>query len=111
MKTSNLFGQPAVETAPKTHMGGFAGQELMMTRIIFEAGAIGTTHAHPHEQMTIVLRGEIEFTLGEERQVLKTGDVVSIPGDIYHGVVALTDAEVLDVFTPVRSDLRQKLNV
>lgn len=111
MKTSNLLEQQASETAPLTHMCGFAGQELMMTRITFEAGAIGTSHAHPHEQMTIVLRGEIEFTLGDEHRLLKAGDVVSIPSAIYHGVVARTAAEVLDVFTPVRQDLIEKLNL
>jgi quercetin dioxygenase-like cupin family protein len=111
MKSSNLFGAATVETSPGTHMHGFTGGQLMVTHLFFEEGAIGTRHSHPHEQMTVVLKGTIEFTLGEERKLLNAGDVVAIPGDAIHGVVALTSAEVLDVFTPLRTDLMEKLNL
>jgi quercetin dioxygenase-like cupin family protein len=100
-----------VETAPHIHMAGFTGTDLMVTHLTFEAGAVGTLHAHAHEQMTVVLRGEMEFTLGEERTVLKAGDVIDIPGNVIHGVVALTEVELLDIFTPVRTDLVDKLGL
>lgn len=111
MKTSNLFGQQAVETAPHIHTQGFTGEHLMVTHLVFEAGAVGASHSHPHEQMTVVLRGEMEFTLGEERKVLKTGEVIAIPSNIVHSAVALTETELLDIFTPVRDDLAEKLGL
>ena len=111
MKTSNLFGQQKVETAPQIYTAGFTGDNLMVTHLIFEAGAVGTLHAHPHEQMTVILRGEMEFTLGDERKVLKAGDVLAIPSNVTHGVVALTETELLDIFTPVRTDLAEKLGL
>jgi quercetin dioxygenase-like cupin family protein len=111
MKTSALFNQKAVETAPHIYTQGFKGDNLMVTHLVFAAGAVGTRHTHPHEQMTVVLRGEMEFTLGEERKVLKTGDVIAIPSNIEHSVVALTETELLDIFTPVPDDLAEKLGV
>ena len=108
MKTSVLFTKDKIETAPGIHTSGFTGEQLMVTHMHFAAGAVGASHAHPHEQLSIVLRGEIEFTLGEERKVLKAGESISIPGNIVHGVVALTETELLDVFTPRRTDLMEK---
>jgi hypothetical protein len=53
--------------------------------------------------------GVNEPAVGEERKVLKTGEALSIPGSLLHGAVALAEAEVLDIFTPIRVDLVEKL--
>lgn len=111
MKTDHLFSEKSLEMSPGIMASGFTGQQLMVTHLIFEAGAVGASHSHPHEQMTIILQGEVEFTLGEERQVLHTGDVLNIPSNVVHGVVALTRTEMLDIFTPLRVDLVEKLNL
>src|ERR1700737_2252052 len=111
MKTSHLFTQKTIEMSPRVYASGFAGEQLMVTHLVFAAGAVGAKHAHSHEQMTIVLRGEMEFTLGEERKILKTGEVIAIPGNVVHGVLALTETELLDIFTPVRVDLIGKLKL
>ncbi len=110
MNSLNVFDQKKAELSPGTSFSGFAGQNLMITHLHFKAGAVGSIHAHPHEQLTLVLQGEITFTLNDERRLLKTGDVVAIPSNIPHGVFAQTDAEVLDIFTPIREDLMAKLN-
>jgi quercetin dioxygenase-like cupin family protein len=111
MKTSNFFGQEAAELSPRLHTQGFVGEQLMVTRVTFEAGGVGALHSHPHEQMTIVLSGEVEFTLGDESKIIKTGDAVSIPGNMVHGAKALTEAILLDIFNPVREDIAQKLGL
>jgi quercetin dioxygenase-like cupin family protein len=111
MKSSDLFGAATVETSPGIHMHGFTGGQLMVTHLFLEEGAVGASHSHPQEQMTVVLKGSIEFTIGEEHQILNAGDIVDIPGNMMHGVVALTEAELLDVFTPLRTDLMQRLGL
>lgn len=111
MKTSPLFSQPAAELSAGIQTQGFSGQQLMVTRLIFASGAVGTSHSHPHEQLTIVLRGSVEMTMGDERQVLNAGDAVSIPSNVVHGVVALEETEMIDVFTPLRTDLIEKLHL
>ena len=45
------------------------GGNMMAVEVNFDAGAIGPMHNHPHEQLTYVLSGEFEFTIGEEKRV------------------------------------------
>lgn len=109
MNTAQLFTHHPVTLAPGVTLSGFAGEHLMVTHLLFEEGAVGASHAHPHEQLTVVLAGTVEFTLGEEREVLTAGQAVAVPGNVRHGLVALTQATVIDIFTPIREDLLQKL--
>lgn len=44
---------------------------LMAVEVTFDKGAIGPMHSHPHEQLTYVLDGEFEFTIGEETRVVR----------------------------------------
>ncbi|EDM59841.1 possible pectin degradation protein [Vibrio parahaemolyticus AQ3810] len=41
---------------------------MMSVEVHFEEGAIGAMHSHPHEQLTYVLSGEFEFTIGDEKK-------------------------------------------
>ncbi|MCV5838544.1 cupin domain-containing protein, partial [Escherichia coli] len=49
---------------------------MMSVEVHFEEGAIGAMHSHPHEQLTYVLSGEFEFTIGDEKKIVKTGDTM-----------------------------------
>lgn len=111
MKAVNLFSQSTIELSPRIHIHGFAGEQLMVTHVTLEAGAVSIPHAHPHEQMAIVLRGEVEFTIGDEQGVFKAGDVISIPGNVLHGASARSETELIELFTPVREDLVEKLSL
>ena len=63
-------------------------------------------HSHPHEQITYLINGRFEFTVGDETQVLEPGMVVLIPSGATHGGTTVTDCLVVDVFCPVREDYR-----
>jgi quercetin dioxygenase-like cupin family protein len=78
--------------------------ELMMVRVTFTKGSVGPVHKHPHRQVTFVEGGSFEVQIGREKKVLKTGDCFFIPPDVDHGVVALEDSRLVDVFTPGRAD-------
>lgn len=77
---------------------------LMMVKVAFETGGIGTPHQHRHTQMSYVERGAFAITIGEETKTLRTGDVYYIPPDIRHGAVCLEAGVLIDVFTPMRED-------
>jgi quercetin dioxygenase-like cupin family protein len=82
-----------------------AGQALMLSMVTFEPDAVVPDHAHPHEQMGILISGRLEFTVGGVTRILKPGDMWRIPGNILHGVRALEGPAVaLDVFHPIRED-------
>ncbi len=84
-----------------------AGDQLMISIVEMQPGAVVEKHSHPHEQMGILLEGELDFTVGEETRLLKPGDMWRIPGDVSHYVVAGKEgAKALDLFHPVRDDYR-----
>jgi quercetin dioxygenase-like cupin family protein len=82
-----------------------AGQQLMLSVVDLEPGSVVAPHAHPHEQMGMLLEGRLEFTVGGVTRVLGPGDMWRIPGGVIHSVRALDHrARALDVFHPVRED-------
>lgn len=70
------------------------------------AGTVVPVHQHPHEQVTYVVEGRLEFTIDGESRVLERGDAAVIPGGAAHGCRALTRVLVVDVFSPARDDYR-----
>ncbi|CAH8242792.1 cupin domain-containing protein [Vibrio sp. SA48] len=77
---------------------------MMAVEVHFEKGAIGTMHNHPHEQLTYVLSGEFEFTIGEETKIVKAGDTMYKKPEIMHGCRCLEAGILIDNFTPMRKD-------
>lgn len=82
--------------------------KMMAVEVNFEAGAIGPMHNHPHEQLTYVLSGEFEFTIGDGKHVVSAGDTLYKKPNIMHGCVCLKSGTLLDTFTPVRQDFLQQ---
>ena len=52
---------------------GYDGQ-LMMVKVEFEKGAVGTLHEHYHSQATYVASGKFELTIGDRKEILSTGE-------------------------------------
>jgi quercetin dioxygenase-like cupin family protein len=77
---------------------------MMMTRVVFEAGAVGAPHSHPHHQCAIVESGSFDVTIGDRTQRLGPGDGYMVPSVVRHGVVAIEPGVLLDIFTPPRED-------
>ena len=78
---------------------------LMMTEVAFKKGGIGAPHVHAdHEQVSRVLSGSFEATVDGRTTVLHAGDGFSAARGIRHGVVALEDSVMLDIFTTIRAD-------
>src|SRR5437588_486764 len=76
-----------------------AGQGLMLSVVTFEPNGVVPDHAHPREQMGIMISGRAEFTVGGLTKILGPGDMWRIPGGVRHKVVGLDGPAVaLDVF-------------
>lgn len=83
----------------------FIGERLMICRLRFAPHIVTPAHDHPHEQMTFVERGRVLFTIGEEKRIAKTGDVLHFPPNSWHGATMLDEEVILiDIFSPVRED-------
>lgn len=81
------------------------GKRIMSMEIEFRAGAAGSAHSHPHEQITHVIRGRLAVTVDGTRHEVGPGEQLCVPGDAVHAVLALEDSLALEVFTPLRDDL------
>lgn len=74
-----------------------------VTAYAFEAGAEFPIHAHPEEQITIVLEGSVEFEVEGERHRLEAGETYVVDSEIEHGLRAGPDgARFLAVIVPKR---------
>lgn len=81
------------------------GRDLMMAEVSFKKGGVGSVHSHSsHEQISYIVSGSFEVTVGGKTAVLVAGDSFCAERDEAHGVIALEDSVILDVFTPLRKD-------
>ena len=87
--------------------GKFVHSENMTTSFWrIEAGAALPEHAHPNEQVSVVVAGKFEMTLDGETRQLEKGKVAVIPANVKHSGRALTDCEIMDTFYPGREDYK-----
>jgi len=56
--------------------------------------------------MMHVVSGEFQFELDGKSTICKTGDILVIPSNVPHFGKALTDCQLMDVFTPAREEYR-----
>jgi quercetin dioxygenase-like cupin family protein len=61
-----------------------AGKHGMIVWWKIKAGAHAGAHQHPHEQIVWMLKGKMDFRIGNERRSMIAGDVAVIPGDTEH---------------------------
>src|SRR6185369_9349009 len=81
------------------------GENLMICRLRFAPHTVTPAHDHPHEQMTIVERGRVLFTIEKEQKLAQAGDVLHFPPGAWHGASMLDEEVVLvDIFSPIRED-------
>lgn len=110
----NIFGKTLVEDNEIVweELGGGLRRKIMsydndvmLMKVAFEKGGIGTLHYHPHKQISYIAKGKFEVTIGEDKKLLSEGDVYFAPSNITHGVVCLEEGLLIDVFNPMREDL------
>ena len=81
------------------------GERSSFAVVELDPGSVVPEHAHPNEQLGLVLRGSLEFRVGNETSELGPGSTWSIPGNVPHEVRAGPEgAVVIDVFAPARAD-------
>ena len=114
MKTSSktflfeneIAWEPAGEGVVRQIMG-YDGQ-LMLVKVKFDQGAVGSMHSHYHTQSTYVASGEFEFTSDGKTSIVKTGDGLYFGPDIIHGCKCLKAGVLIDAFSPMRENFLTK---
>jgi quercetin dioxygenase-like cupin family protein len=80
------------------------GAKTMLARLVLKKGAHVPVHRHRNEQVSHVVAGALDFLLDEKRVTVRAGEILCIPPDAPHEVIALEDSVALDIFTPPRQD-------
>ncbi|MCL6614816.1 MAG: cupin domain-containing protein [Firmicutes bacterium] len=80
------------------------GGRLMAVEFVFKKDAVGKVHTHPHEQVGYIAKGRFILEIEGRQQEIGPGDTYYVAANVPHGVVALEDGVIVDVFTPMRED-------
>ena len=78
--------------------------KVMMVKIKFEKGAIGSMHEHPHHQVTYIESGVFDMTIDNVTKRLYAGDGYFVLPGLVHGITCIEAGMLVDVFSPCRED-------
>lgn len=81
------------------------GERLMICRLRLQPRVVTPVHSHPHEQITLVERGRVVFTIDGQARTAAAGDILHFPPQVAHGATMLDEEVVLiDIFSPIRDE-------
>src|SRR5579875_3225971 len=102
---------PPIEILPGVRIRTPHLNQLMLSYLEMDEGAVVPQHSHPHEQGGILLKGKLELTIGDEVRVVEPGSLFLIPANVPHKAVARDGPVVaVDVFSPIREDYAALFN-
>ena len=85
------------------------GRSVMVCRFRFAPMLVTPEHSHPHEQVSIVVRGRVRFFIEGEERIASPGDVLHFPPECWHGATMMEEeVELIDIFSPIREDFLGK---
>jgi quercetin dioxygenase-like cupin family protein len=106
-----------MDKAPVVDLGShgtshlICGGKVMLSFVEMEPNSYADPHRHKDvEQATIMLEGDLDAVVEGKLYSLHKGDVaIFAPDEEHGGYVGPHGAKVLDVFSPPRADLLEKL--
>ncbi|WP_455276848.1 cupin domain-containing protein [[Eubacterium] cellulosolvens] len=84
------------------------GKNITLTHCTNRAGTEIPEHKHPSEQIGYCIDGEAKLKIGDKMFHIKSGYTYVIPPDTLHSAKIMFDFEVIEAFSPIRSDLLNK---
>jgi quercetin dioxygenase-like cupin family protein len=98
---------PKEQVSPMLDRRLVTGDRMMLAHVYLKKGCIVPRHQHENEQLTYILEGALRFWIGEdegEELIVRAGEVLHIPSNVWHKAEALEDTLDVDVFSPPRQD-------
>ena len=96
---------PARKPAEGIEMRVIHGERMTFAFFTIAQGSGIPEHAHPHEQIGMVLKGRLQLTIAGEKRIVVPGGAYHIPSNAIHsGLCVEGPVEVLEMFSPVRED-------
>lgn len=108
MSTATVYSWKDVENEqlnPLLSRQFVTGTQAMLSRIVLTKGCIVPSHSHPNEQLAFILQGALRFDMGDgTTHIVRSGEILVIPGNLAHSAEALEDTINFDIFAPPRQD-------
>lgn len=102
---ADLDGIPPIQVFDGVRVRRVEGDLVTLAVVELDPHAVVPEHRHPSEQHGMVITGEMDFRVGEERRTLGPGGTWRIRSDVPHEAVAGPQgAVVIDVFSPIRTE-------
>ncbi len=76
------------------------GDHMIMMEMHYSAGAASPLHAHNHESLCYVIRGQVKVVVGPDTYILGPGDACRHPIDVPHSLEAIEDSVFLEIKSP-----------
>lgn len=103
MHLTNWDAIPPSHPQPGVTTRRFDSDGMTIVRYEFAPGAAFPVHSHPEEQVVILLKGQVAFTIGNQEVMLGPGAVCHVPPHVPHGAVAGPEPVVfLNLLSPRR---------
>src|SRR5919202_765225 len=81
-----------------------SGERLTLAVVELDPGAVVAEHSHENEQLGLVLRGSMDFRIGDEKRVVGPRETWTIPSNTPHEEVGGPEGAVLiQVLAPPRA--------
>ena len=81
---------------------------MTVMHVRIEEGSLLPEHSHVHEQVTNIIEGTLEMTVGGQIYTCGPGTCMVIPSNVVHSAKAITACYVIDTFNPVREDYKMR---
>jgi quercetin dioxygenase-like cupin family protein len=90
---------------PGVKLHAIGGEQVLLCRVVYEPGKSVQRHAHAEsEQVMVVVEGEVEVTIGDERRTLRPGDVCVVNRGVEHELQSVGGVTFFEALAPVPLD-------
>ena len=80
------------------------GEKATLAQFFVKRGCAVARHSHVYEEYSLITSGAVKYSFDDREVVVKAGDILVIPPNIPHAMVALEDTVFVDFFAPLRED-------
>jgi quercetin dioxygenase-like cupin family protein len=98
-------GRESFEFVDGVRIHAVGGEQVLLCRVHYEPGKEVPWHRHEDtEQVMVILDGEVEMTIEDETQTLRSGDVVVVNRGLHHSLRSPAGVTFMEALAPVPLD-------
>ncbi len=73
----------------------FNNEQSSLTLLSFKKGMKRTLHTDKKDEVAQIIEGKAQITIGKEKYILKENEMIIMPQNIAHGLLAIEDTKML----------------